>query len=115
MGGLVSDQGAVPVIINGMPDHVHLLVSMPPTLAVAVLVREVKANSSRWVHERWPQRKGFAWQGGYAAFGVSQSAAPDIERYILNQQERHGQISFEREFRALLKKHNIEFDERYLW
>jgi REP element-mobilizing transposase RayT len=115
MGGLVRDMGAVPVIVNGMPDHVHLLVAMPPTLAVAVLVREVKANSSRWVHERWPQRKGFAWQGGYAAFGVSQSAAPDVESYIRNQEERHRKISFEQEFRALLKKHNIEFHERYLW
>ena len=115
MGGLVRDTGAVPVIINGMPDHVHMLVSMPPTLAVAVLVREVKANSSRWIHERWPQRKGFAWQGGYAAFGVSESATPAVESYIRNQEERHRKISFEQEFRALLKKHNIEFDERYLW
>ena len=115
MGGLVRDTGAVPVIINGVPDHEHMHVSMPPTLAVAVLVREVKANSSRWVHERWPDRKKFAWQGGYAAFGVSESVAPDVERYIGNQEERHRKISFEQEFRVLLKRHNIEFDERYLW
>jgi putative transposase len=115
MGSLARDTGAVPVIINGMPDHVHLLVSMPPTLAVAVLVREVKANSSRWIHERWPGRRNFAWQGGYGAFSVSQSVAPGVEKYIREQEEHHRKISFEEEYRALLKKHGIEFDERYLW
>jgi putative transposase len=115
MGGIVREGRAVPVIINGMPDHVHMLVSMPPTLSIAVLVREVKAKSSRWVHERWADRHTFASQGGYSAFSVSQSAAGDVELYIREQVEHHRKFSFEAEFRLLLRKHEIEFDERYLW
>jgi putative transposase len=115
MGGIAREARAVPVIINGMPDHVHLLVSVPPTLAIAVLVREVKAKSSRWLHEKRPTQEMFAWQGGYGAFSVSQAAAPDVEKYIREQQEHHRKFSFEDEFRALLKRHHIEFDERYLW
>jgi putative transposase len=115
MGGIVRAARGVPLIINGMPDHVHMLVSLPPALALAVLVREVKAKSSRWVHERPSARDTFAWQGGYGAFSVSESAAPDVEKYIRNQEERHRKLSFEDEFRGLLKLHNVEFDERYLW
>jgi putative transposase len=115
MGGIVREIEAVPVTINGMPDHVHLLVSMPPKLAVAVLVRVVKANSSRWVHEKWPARKSFAWQGGYGAFSVSQSIAEKVGRYIDEQEQHHRTMSFEQEYRGLLGKHGIEFDERYLW
>ncbi|HET9493334.1 MAG TPA: transposase, partial [Chloroflexia bacterium] len=115
MGGLVRECRAVPIVINGMPDHVHMLVSLPSTLAVAVLVREVKANSSRWVHERWPQRRTFSWQAGYGAFGVNHASREQVERYINNQEEHHRKMSFEAEFRALLRKHEIDFDERYLW
>jgi REP element-mobilizing transposase RayT len=115
MGGIVREIEAVSMTINGMPDHVHLLVSMPPKLAVADVVRVVKANSSRWVHEKWPTRKGFAWQGGYGAFSVSQSMAEKVGRYIDEQEEHHRTMSFEQEYRGLLRKHGIEFEERYLW
>jgi REP element-mobilizing transposase RayT len=101
--------------MNSMPDHVHMLVSMPASLAVADMVRAVKANSSRWTNERWPERRRFAWQQGYGAFSVSESATARVERYIRDQEERHRAVSFEDEFRVLLKNHNIAFDERYLW
>jgi hypothetical protein len=78
-------------------------------------VRVVKANSSRWIHERWPERKRFAWQQGYGAFSVSESTASQVEKYIREQEEHHREFSFEQEFRVLLRKHNIEVDERYLW
>jgi REP element-mobilizing transposase RayT len=115
MGGIMREMGAVPVIINGMPDHVHVLVSMPLTLTIPELVRVVKTNSSRWLHEKWPERRTFGWQKGYAVFSVSHSAASQVERYINTQEEHHRERTFEDEYRALLKLHNIEFDERYLW
>jgi REP element-mobilizing transposase RayT len=115
MGGIMREMGAVPVTINGMHDHVHMLVSMPLTLTVPDLVRVVKTNSSRWVHEKWPERRAFGWQKGYGVFSVSQLMASRVERYI-NEQERHyRKFSFEDEYRALLRRHNIKFDERYLW
>jgi REP element-mobilizing transposase RayT len=115
VGGTLREMGAVLVAMNGMPDHVHMLVSMPASVAVADLVRAVKANSSRWIHERWPQRRKFAWQQGYGAFSVSESATSQVKRYIEEQEEHHRMLSFEDEFLVLLKKHNIAFDERYLW
>jgi REP element-mobilizing transposase RayT len=115
IGGTMRDVRAVPVIINGMPDHLHMLVSVPASLSVAELVRVVKANSSRWIHERWSARNTFAWQQGYGAFSVSRLASPQVEKYISDQEEHHRKFSFEQEFRTLLRRHNIEFDERYLW
>jgi REP element-mobilizing transposase RayT len=115
MGGIVREAGGVPITINGMPDHVHMLVSMPLTISIAVLVREVKAKSSRFVHETWPERDRFAWQGGYGVFSVSQSAMGPVQKYIREQEEHHRKFSFEQEFRTLLKLHNVEFDQRYLW
>ena len=115
MGGTLREMGTVLLAMNGVPDHVHMLVSVPASLAVADLVRAVKANSSRWIHERWPERRKFAWQQGYGAFSVSESATAQVERYISEQEQHHRTLSFEDEFRALLSKHNIAFDERYLW
>jgi REP element-mobilizing transposase RayT len=115
MGGIMREMGAVTVIINGMPDHVHVLVSVPLTLTVPDLVRVVKTNSSRWVHEKWPEQRTFGWQKGYGVFSVSRLMAPQVERYINEQQKHHRKFSFEEEYRVLLRRHNIEFDERYLW
>jgi REP element-mobilizing transposase RayT len=115
MGGIIREMGAVPKTINGMPDHVHILVSMPLTATIPDLVRVIKANSSRWVHEKWPERRRFGWQKGYAVFSVSHSVASQLVRYINTQEEHHRERTFEAEYRALLKLHNIEFDERYLW
>jgi REP element-mobilizing transposase RayT len=115
IGGTMRDVRAIPMIVNGTANHVHMLVSVPASLSVADLVRVVKANSSRWIHERWPERKRFAWQQGYGAFSVSESTASQVEKYIREQEEHHREFSFEQEFRVLLRKHNIEVDERYLW
>jgi putative transposase len=115
VGGTIREMGAVLVTMNSVPDHMHLLVSMSASLSVADLVRAIKANSSRWIHERWPERRKFAWQQGYGAFSVSESATPQVKSYIMAQEEHHRTLPFEDEFRVLLKKHNIAFDERYLW
>jgi REP element-mobilizing transposase RayT len=115
LGGIVREEGCKAISINGIEDHVHMLVTLNPTRAISDLMRVVKANSSRWVHERWPERAGFGWQQGYGAFSVSRSAMPEVEQYIAKQEEHHRKITFEQEFVMLLKKHNIEYFERYLW
>jgi len=115
LGGILRELDAVPIAIGGTSDHVHLLIRLPANLALADCLRIVKTNSSRWVKERWPQHRKFAWQGGYGAFSVSESKRADVIRYIANQAQHHRRISFQDEFLALLKNHCVEFDERYLW
>jgi putative transposase len=115
MGGIVREMGSTALIINGMPDHAHLLVALPPALSVADLARTVKTNSSRWVHEKWPEESKFGWQQGYGAFSVSRSILDDVVRYIADQEKHHRKITFQEEFTLFLSKHGIEYDERYLW
>ena len=110
LGGIVRNEGGSLVAIGGMPDHVHLLVRLKPTIRLPDLLRSVKANSSRWAHERPDLPRGFAWQEGYGAFTVSQSSAPAVSRYILNQELHHRRRSFEQEWISLLRKNGIAFD-----
>ena len=98
-----------------MPDHIHLLVSLGRESCVADTVRDVKANSSRWVHDNYPDRAAFAWQAGYGAFAVSFSGVAAVREYIQNQAEHHRQRSFQEEYREFLCRHEIEWDERYVW
>ena len=95
-------------------DHVHLLVRVPTTHSIADIARVIKANSSRWVHEKWPEQTGFGWQTGYGAFSVSESGASAVQDYILRQREHHRNKSFQDEYLALLNKNHIIVDERYL-
>ena len=89
MGGVVREIQGTPLIVNGAEDHAHLLFGLPATASVAEVMRVVKANSSKWVHEQWPARSDFAWQSGYGAFSVSQSNAEAVRRYIADQEEHH--------------------------
>lgn len=115
LGGIIEEIKGNPLKINGTADHVHLLVQLPPALSVAEAMRIVKTNSSRWVHQNWDSREKFAWQTGYGAFSVSRSAVPAVVSYIENQAEHHLRKTFEHELIAFLKKHAIEYDERYIW
>jgi len=87
----------------------------PPTLAIAKALQLVKGGSSKWVHESFPEHRLFGWQEKYGAFGVSVSLLDKTIEYIRNQREHHQRVTFQEEFLALLKKHRIEYDERYLW
>jgi putative transposase len=113
-GGIVRGETGRMLTIGGMPDHVHLLVSMGRTVCIADLVRAVKSNSSRWVHEMFPSRE-FAWQAGYGAFSVSESQLSVVRYYIENQAQHHRSMTYQDEFRELLQKHGIEWDEKYVW
>ena len=115
MGGILRESGTQPLLINGVADHVHLLIGLCATHALADVMRVLKTNSSRWVHEQWPARAGFAWQTGYGAFSVSYSNIDAVKAYIARQEEHHRSISFQEEFIAFLRRHQIEFDERYIW
>ena len=113
LGGIVRELNGTPLIINGTNDHVHLLVSMPPTISASDAMRVLKTNSSKWVHAT--RRKPFGWQTGYGAFSVSKSNVEAVGRYIADQEEHHRKISFKEEFISFLKKHEIEYDERFIW
>lgn len=115
LGGILRELHAQPITIGGTADHVHLLTRLPADLAVADCLRVVKTNSSRWIKEKWPEQRLFAWQGGYAAFSVSESSRTAVIRYIGDQEQHHRRISFQDEFLAILRKHGVEFDERFIW
>jgi putative transposase len=115
LGGAVRGCGGESIVVGGMPDHVHLLVRVPPATALADLLREIKANSSKWIHQSHPDRSEFAWQTGYGAFTVSQSGLERVKGYILNQANHHQTMSFEQEFQLILQKHHVSYDPSYLW
>jgi REP element-mobilizing transposase RayT len=115
IGGTLRGHKCALLDAGGMPDHAHLLVSMSREMSAAELVRVVKSNSSRWVHDTFPDLGGFAWQSGYGAFAVSYSQLGAVRAYIAGQEEHHRTRTFQDEFRAFLKAHDMEWDERYMW
>lgn len=115
LGGILRNKKAKLLAAGGIEDHVHVLASLPATVSLAEIASAMKANSSRWVHENIPQCKGFDWQTGYAAFSVSKSAEDRVKQYIENQEQHHRQWRFTEEFKTLLEKHEIPYEERYLW
>jgi len=114
IGGIINRKDGTMVEVGSTDDHIHLLTSCSPRIALADFIRDIKANSSKWVHED-RRLMHFEWQAGYAAFTVSHSQLAIVQKYVANQAEHHRQLSFEEEFRALLVKHGIVFDERYLF
>ena len=98
--------------IGGIEDHLHLLIQVPPSLSVAKAILTIKSNSSRWANE---QSHKFAWQQGYGSFSVSSSHVPAVVQYIRNPREHHKKRGFEEEFVALLKKHGMTFDPKFVF
>jgi REP element-mobilizing transposase RayT len=115
MGGIVRGIRGKALVIGGTADHVHLLIELAPATSIAEAARVIKANSSKWVHETQGKYSRFAWQTGYGAFSVSRSNRDAVSEYIRSQEEHHRRIPFKEEFLAILRKHGIEFDERYIW
>lgn len=103
------------LIVGGVEDHAHLLFALSRNRAIANVVKEVKRTSSGWIKGASRKLARFHWQGGYAAFSVSQSNLADVIRYIENQQEHHRRVTFQDEYRAFLNAYRVEFDERYIW
>ena len=115
IGGIVREQKGTLLKIGGVEDHVHLLAKLSPTIAISDVLRKIKSNSSKWLNERSDVIRKFEWQSGYAAFSVSESQVPAVSQYIAKQEEHHLKKTFEEEFLAILRKHKIEFDKRYVF
>jgi REP element-mobilizing transposase RayT len=115
LGGISKTLECAPIQVGGVEDHVHVLARLGRTITQADWVKELKRVSNLWLKERGPEFSDFAWQGGYAAFSVSQSNLEPVAEYLRKQEEHHSKMTFQDELRALLRKHNLEFDERYVW
>jgi putative transposase len=101
--------------VGGVADHVHIACKLPRTITVSKLLETTKRESSKWIKKQGDGYKGFYWQGGYGAFSVSPSHLDPLIAYVENQAEHHRKETFQDEFRRLLKKYGIEYDERYVW
>jgi len=115
LAGVSSRLNCPAIIVGGATDHVHLLASQSRTITLAEWVKELKRVSSVWAKEKSPQWGLFQWQAGYGAFSVSQSQKERVQEYIGSQEEHHRRFSHQDELRRLLKKHEIAFDEQYVW
>lgn len=115
MATVLKNLGCAPVLINSMPDHVHILFELARTVSVSQAVEEVKKSSSRWIKTQGTEFASFAWQAGYGAFAVSESNVPTVRDYIAHQQEHHRRKSFQEEYRAFLERHGVVYDEKYVW
>ena len=110
-----AELGCPVVTVGGVADHVHLLARQARTVTLAGWVRELKRTSSLWLKQRPEGPEGFQWQAGYGAFSVSQSQSAAVQRYITRQETHHCRVSFQDELRTLLERHQIAYDDRYLW
>ena len=113
LGGIVKGTDAMTLAIGGVADHVHLLVSLKSKHRLDYFLRDLKADSSNWIHTEL--RENFEWQKGYGAFSVSPSSIEGVKKYIVNQEKHHEKKTFKTEYVELLNLSEIEYDEKYLW
>jgi len=113
--GILRQWGSPSILVNSVADHVHILCCLSKNHALARIIEEIKKGTSKWLKGQDSGLAGFHWQNGYGAFSVSQSNVAEVRQYIERQEEHHRKMTFEDELRGFLKKHCIEFDERYLW
>ncbi|HEX4877938.1 MAG TPA: IS200/IS605 family transposase [Chitinophagaceae bacterium] len=115
IAGIIKGKNQKPIIVNGMPDHIHIFIGLRPAISIADLVRDIKANSSNFINEKkWIKGK-FAWQEGYGAFSYSHSHINNVYNYILNQEQKHKEKTFREEYLEFLSSFEIEHDEKYLF
>jgi putative transposase len=115
VGGIIRELGGISLAIGGIEDHMHLLAKLRPDKALSNLLRDLKANSTGWMRDVFPDARDFYWQKGYGAFTVSMSQVPAVTAYIATQEQHHRKHSFRDEFIGLLQVNQIEFDEKFLW
>ena len=115
IGGILQRMGCKLLAAGGNSDHIHLLSSIERKMSIPEYVAKVKSASSLWIHRNIPGKKLFAWQNGYASFSVSESNIPAVTRYIRQQRIHHQRYAFQIELKALLERHKLKYDERWLW
>jgi REP element-mobilizing transposase RayT len=114
MGGIAKQNNLVAYAIGGTDDHIHMILSIPPSISAAKAIQIIKGGSSKWVNEQFPHKERFAWQQGYAAFSLSPSRMDRTVQYIRNQAEHHRKQSFKDEYVKFLKGSAVSFDEHYV-
>jgi putative transposase len=115
IGGMLKKYGVKAICIGGTADHMHILASLPTAISISKVAQVAKGASSKWIHDTYPDKRAFSWQDGYGAFSVSVSHVPETVAYIRNQREHHRTKSFQEEYIAFLRKHDVDYDERSVW
>jgi putative transposase len=115
IAGTIKGKGQKPIIVNGMPDHIHAFVGLKPAMALSDLVRDIKNNASNFINTRRLVKGKFSWQTGYGAFSYSHSHIEKVYAYILNQERHHKKKTFKQEYLDFLKKFEVEYNEKYLF
>ncbi|MBK7959522.1 MAG: IS200/IS605 family transposase, partial [Bacteroidetes bacterium] len=115
LGGICIKLECQPIKVGGYKDHIHILCMLSKKIALMKLVEEVKSHSSKWIKTKGDEYQNFYWQDGYGAFSVKLSEVESVIKYIANQHRHHSKLTFQNEYRAILKKNQIEFDEKYVW
>ena len=115
LAGTLDNIDCPPLRIGGVADHVHLFFGLSRTRAIAGVVETVKTSSSKWIKGKGPEFSDFRWQSGYGAFSVSQSDADKVVAYVANQEQHHRKMTFQEEYRTLLERYRITYDENYVW
>jgi putative transposase len=115
LGGISRRLECPSIIAGGIDDHIHQLIRLNRTIAQADWIKEIKRASSLWIKQRDPKMRKFSWQAGFGMFSVSPANLDAVQQYIASQEIHHRKISFQDEFRLMLKQHGLEWDERYVW
>lgn len=115
LGGIARANKISALAVGGIADHVHVLLSLPATQTISKALQLLKGNSSKWLHEEFPELRTFSWQEGYGAFTIGMSGVPETKTYIGTQAEHHKKKTFQEEFRSFLDKHGLPYDEAILW
>ncbi len=115
LGGICKNMECDPVKVGGYIDHIHILCTLSKKIALVTLIEEIKSHSSKWMKTRDGSLKNFYWQNGYGAFSINPSQVDTVIAYIADQHAHHSKITFQDEYKAFLKKYNVEYDERYVW
>ena len=115
ISGIIKNKNQKPIIVNGMADHIHAFISLKPAIAISDLVREIKNNSSNFINKNKLVKGKFSWQAGYGVFSYSHSQIDNVYNYILNQEKHHKKRNFKEEYCNLLKKFDIEYNEKYIF
>ncbi len=115
IAGTIRGLKQKPIIVNGMPDHIHVFIGLRPSMAISDLVRDIKANSTNFINENRLAHGKFCWQEGFGAFSYAHAQIQQVYNYILNQEEHHSRKTFKEEYLSLLEKFDVTYDEKYLF
>ena len=115
IGGIARKHQLIAIQVGGIENHIHVLILAKPKIAPSQIVQWLKGESSRWIHETFPELAKFEWQDGFGVFSVSKSNVPDVVEYIKNQREHHQKQTFEDEYLSMLKLNGIDYEERYVF